>query len=63
MPEGAQIHPTERTAEMLGRGGGGGDTYNETVINHWPAGTPVQTMRNQRRYHRRNGAVGGVVPP
>jgi hypothetical protein len=60
MPEGAMIHPTERTSEMMG-GGGAGDTYNQTNIVHLPAGTPSSTVNLFRRYERRNGKLNGVV--
>jgi hypothetical protein len=61
MPEGAMIHPTERTAEMMRNGSGGGDTYNQTNIVHLPAGTPTATVNLFRRYERRNGKLNGVV--
>jgi hypothetical protein len=55
LPGGSRIHTAEQTDEML-RNFGAGTTvnnYNNTV--HMPPGTPTSTLRNLRRYQRRNG--------
>jgi hypothetical protein len=61
MPEGAVIHPNPQSAEMMRNRHGGGDTYNETTINNWPAGTPSSNVRQLRRYRRRNGQIEGIA--
>lgn len=55
LPQGSEIVANHRLDTV---GSGGGDTFNQTVINNWPAGTSSRDVEAaQRRYRRTQGPL------